>query len=113
MPRTPVVTAKKEHIMLRQRVWSFIAAMAALTLGATSASAMHPELRFAEVAQAADLIFVGTVESQTSRMNQAGSLIVTDVAFDVEVVSATDRSRQQGSSRITLTFRAAPSATFP
>jgi hypothetical protein len=84
---------------------SFAVALAAFTLTATTARASHVRIALAEMAQTAHLVFVGTVESQTSRTNDAGTMIVTDVVFtDVEVVSATDSSRQRNSSRITLTF---------
>ncbi|MFC2169561.1 hypothetical protein ACFLRM_03195 [Acidobacteriota bacterium] len=65
--------------------------------------AMFPKLPFEEVAQSADLIFVGTVEMQQSRINELGNMILTDVFFkDIEVVFATERSVQKDSLTILL-----------
>ncbi len=59
---------------------------------------------FAEVAQTADLIFIGTVEKQSSRFNDR-KMIVTDVFFTkIEIVHATERSAQKRGATIQLTY---------
>jgi hypothetical protein len=80
-------------------------AAVAAVLGTSTASAVSLRVSFAEMAQSADLVFVGTVTSQTCRTNAAGTMVFTDATFgDVEIVSATERSRQRASRQITLTF---------
>ena len=60
-------------------------------------------LSFGEVAQSADLIFVGTVESQKSRFNEQQTLILTEVLFsDIVIINSTDRATQSRSSDIIL-----------
>jgi hypothetical protein len=91
--------------MPRQRLLSVAVMLTALALGANAARAHQIALPFAEVAQTANLIFVGTVESQSARMNDNGNMIFTDVTFaDVEVVNATSLSKQKQASRVQLTF---------
>jgi hypothetical protein len=91
--------------MFRQSLFNIAITLVALVFGASAARAHEVEISFAEMAQTADLIFVGTVESQSSRINDTGSMIFTDVMFaDVETVNTTTRSKQQGSSRVQLTF---------
>jgi hypothetical protein len=91
--------------MLRQRLLSFAVVLTALAVGVSAARAHEMKVPFAEVAQTANLIFVGTVESQAVRMGANGNMIFTDVTFaDVEVVNATSRSKQKDASRVQLTF---------
>ncbi|MCF7805130.1 MAG: PQQ-binding-like beta-propeller repeat protein [Candidatus Marinimicrobia bacterium] len=53
-----------------------------MTFGFTdSVSGQVPRVTVPEVAQTADVIFMGTVLEQESRVNDAGNLIVTDVQF--------------------------------
>jgi hypothetical protein len=91
--------------MLRQRLLGFAVMLTALALGANAVRANEIKVPFAEVAQTANLIFIGTVESQSARMNDNRSMIFTDVTFaDVEVVNATSLSKQKQASRVQLTF---------
>jgi hypothetical protein len=74
-----------------------------LTL-AGSARAMQIKLSLDEIAQTADLIFVGTVMDQSTRANDRKTMIFTDVTFgDVQVVHATTKSVQRAGSEIKLT----------
>jgi hypothetical protein len=80
-------------------------AFALLTLLAIPASASQMALSFAEVAQNADLIFVGTVSSQSCRFNATRTIIFTDVAFEnVELIHASTTARQKRASTITITY---------
>src|SRR3712207_3859482 len=91
--------------MLSRRHIALAFALASLAFGANAAFAHHAQIPFAEVAQSSDLVFVGTVVSQTPRVNDAGSMVFTDVTFvDVEIVNASGRSRQQAAPSITLAF---------
>jgi hypothetical protein len=67
--------------------------------------AMEMNLPFAEVAQNADLVFIGTAAKQESRFNAQQSLIFTEVLFeDIHIVHANKPSVQKSSSFITLTY---------
>ena len=75
----------------------------AIALSATAAYAVQLKLSLNEIAQTADLIFIGTVQSQSSRYTDARTAIQTDVVFqDIQEVHSTDRSRQRGAATITL-----------
>jgi hypothetical protein len=90
---------------IQRRLLQFATVLAVLVFGANLSLAHHVRVSFAEVAQTADLVFVGTVASQSSRLNEKGTMAYTDVTFaDVEVVNATGRSKQKAASTITLTF---------
>jgi hypothetical protein len=81
-----------------------LALLAASMLWASPSGAMHIKLAFEEIAQSADLIYMGTVEKQISRFNEKG-MIVTDVYFkEVTIIHATDRSQQKDLSEIRLTY---------
>jgi hypothetical protein len=68
-------------------------------------SGIQMHLPFAEVAQTADLIFVGTAVQESCRINQQQSMIFTDVLFeDISIVHAKGSSVQRGSETIRLTF---------
>lgn len=76
-----------------------------LACSAQVASAQIAKLAFEEIAQSADLIFTGTVESQTSRVNSQGRMILTDVIFkEVTVINATARAKQEQEKQIRLTY---------
>ncbi|MFC2169645.1 CFI-box-CTERM domain-containing protein [Acidobacteriota bacterium] len=65
---------------------------------------MHSRLPFEEIAQSADLIFIGTVEGQEIRINELGNMILTDVFFkDIDIIHATEQSVQKNSLTIQLT----------
>lgn len=67
--------------------------------------AQQLKLSLEEIAQKADLIFVGTVENQTARVNKEQTMIFTDVLLkDIRVVYGTKKSIQKGSSEILLTY---------
>jgi len=67
--------------------------------------AMQVNVPLGEVAQEADLIFIGTVEQQESYFNQQQTLIMTEVLFkDMVIVHSSDRSRQKESAAITLAY---------
>jgi hypothetical protein len=58
-----------------------------------------------EIAQTADLIFIGTVDKQHSRLNELHTITFTDVYFqDIVIIHATDRSVQKGLPVIQLTY---------
>jgi hypothetical protein len=79
--------------------------LVAFLLCAHVASAEQLKLSFAEVAQTADLIFIGTVSEQSSRVNDKRTMIFTDVVFRaIQIVHATARSTQKSSATIRLTY---------
>jgi hypothetical protein len=68
-------------------------------------SGIQMHLSFPEVAQTADLVFVGTAVQESCWINQQQSMIFTDVLFgDISVVYAKGNSVQKGSETIRLTF---------
>lgn len=77
---------------------------AAAALGASVAyAAVQLRLSLDEISQSADLIFIGTVQSQSSRYTDARTAIQTDVIFrDIREVHSTEKSRQRGAATITL-----------
>ncbi len=67
--------------------------------------AMHINLPFAEVAQSADIIFLGTVERQESLFNEQQTSILTEVLFtDTVIIHATGQAVQRDASFITLKY---------
>jgi hypothetical protein len=65
----------------------------------------YPKLSLQEIAQKADLIFVGTVIRQRSHYNDQRTAIETDVTFaDIRIEHQTERARQRGTDRIRLTY---------
>jgi hypothetical protein len=76
-----------------------------IAFGINAASAHTPKLAFKEIAQTADLIFVGTVAREENRANDNGSMAVTSVFFnDITLIHATNRSLQRGESEVRLTY---------
>ncbi|MFQ6092289.1 MAG: hypothetical protein ACE5OR_06345, partial [bacterium] len=68
-------------------------------------SGLQIHLSFEEVAQTADLIFVGTAAQESCWVNQQQTMIFTDVLFeDISLVHAKRSSLQKGSKTIRLTF---------
>lgn len=58
---------------------------------------------FAEIAQRSNLIFIGTVDKQANRVLENKRMAFTDVFFkDIEIISATARSKQKDSPTIRL-----------
>lgn len=79
--------------------------LAVLLLGAGVVQAIHLKVSLPEMAQTADLVFVGTVASQSTRLGTARTMPVTDVHFgDVQVIHATTQSLQRSAAVITLTY---------
>jgi hypothetical protein len=84
---------------------SLILLCVALLLCVHTASAEQLKLSFAEIAQTADIIFVGTVAEQSTRMNEKRTMIFTDVTFkDIQVINATTQSVQREAATIRLTY---------
>jgi hypothetical protein len=91
--------------MNSSRHLSRILLLVVFALASSAVQAQYLKLPFEEVAQTADLIFIGTVDSQSSRLNDRKTMIFTDITFrDVTVVSATGRSVQRRSPSIRLTY---------
>lgn len=66
-------------------------------------AASQVNLSFAEVAQGADLIFIGTVENQESRFNDQQTIIITEVLFsDIVIIHSAPQAVQGDSSSIVL-----------
>lgn len=87
------------------RYLRLIVPIVSFLLDANLAYPMQLKLSFEEVAQTADLVFVGTVEKQNSRLNEKHTTVFTDVSFkDVVVVHATNQSVQRDSSTVQLTY---------
>jgi len=69
----------------------------------STAEASHLRLSFKEVANSADLVFVGTVDRLETRFNSQGTFIITEVYFrDIVMVHGTHRSVQKDSTTIIL-----------
>ncbi|HJR09476.1 MAG TPA: hypothetical protein VJ842_19600, partial [Pyrinomonadaceae bacterium] len=82
-----------------------MASLLLLILAASVSSAHDISLPLEETAQNADLIFIGTVAKQTYRLNDAKTMIFTDVLFrDIKVLHGTNRSKQKASSEVLLTY---------
>jgi fibronectin type 3 domain-containing protein len=101
----------KESFMRRSCGWGFMLSMGVALLGVgtsldvTKALGTVVHVPFEEAAQTADLIFVGTVEKQQSRLNEKNTMIFTDVDFtNISIVYATERSVQKDSKGIRLTY---------
>src|SRR4051812_19999518 len=76
-----------------------------LILCCNTASAEQLSLSFAEVAQTADIIFIGTVSQQSTRINDKRTMIFTDVTFkDIQIIHATTQSVQREAATIRLTY---------
>ena len=87
---------------MRRHIWMLLAFLA---FGAGAAQAVQLKVSLSEVSQTADLIFVGTVTGQSSRLSATKTMPVTDVSFgDIEVVHATTRSTQRNAATVTLTY---------
>jgi hypothetical protein len=87
---------------MSRRIWMLLVFLA---LGAGAAHAVQLKVSLSEVSQTADLIFVGTVTGQSSRLSATKTMPVTDVSFgDIEVIHATPRSTQRNAGTITLTY---------
>jgi hypothetical protein len=68
-------------------------------------AAQSLKLTFDDVIRGSDLIFIGTASSEVSRLNDAGTMIFTDVTFThVRVVASTDRSVQKQRGVVVLTL---------
>ena len=77
----------------------------ALSFCFKTANADVLKLSFAEVAQTADIVFIGTVSQQSTRMNDKRTMIFTDVTFkDIRVIHATPQSVQREAATIRLTY---------
>jgi hypothetical protein len=69
------------------------------------ASAGHPIAPFEEVVQTADLIFIGTVAGQATRLSDTGKTVLTDVSLNnIEVIHATASSVQKAAKKIVVTY---------
>jgi hypothetical protein len=63
------------------------------------------ELSFAEIAQTAHLIFIGTVTKQNCRWNEKHTMIFSDIYFkDIDVIHSTEFSVQKTVRDVTLTY---------
>ncbi|NCC55947.1 MAG: hypothetical protein EOM11_10820, partial [Erysipelotrichia bacterium] len=75
-----------------------------LLISSASLYGQVPKLQINEIAQEADLIFIGTVEQQQCRKGVNNKIILTDVTFkEIEVIYSTPESLQKTSSKIVLT----------
>lgn len=78
-----------------------------LLLAAAPAPARASQLQvsFEELAQTSDFIFIGTVASQSARINDRRTMIFTDVLFrDIQVLHATERSLQRAAPTVKVTY---------
>ena len=88
--------------LMTRRIWMLLAFLA---FGAGAAHAVQLKVSLSEVSQTADLIFVGTVTGQSSRLSATKTMPVTDVSFgDIEIIHATPRSTQRNAATVTLTY---------
>ena len=87
---------------MTRRIWMLLAFLA---FGAGAAHAVQLKVSLSEISQTADLIFIGTVTGQSTRLSATKTMPVTDVSFgDIEVVHATTRSTQRNAATVTLTY---------
>ena len=87
---------------MTRRIWMLLAFLA---FGAGAAHAVQLKVSLSEISQTADLIFIGTVTGQSTRLGATKTMPVTDVSFgDIEVVHATTRSTQRNAATVTLTY---------
>ncbi len=78
---------------------------ACLFISSRITNAVHLNLSFEEIAQIADMIFIGSVQKQNTRLGDMKKMVFTDIHFeDVVIIHATNRSVQRDSSIITLSF---------
>jgi hypothetical protein len=104
-PQARASQSQRSPLKISQRLRGLLFLALALILCCHTASAEQLELSFAEVAQTADLIFVGTVSQQSTRMNDKRTMIFTDVTFkDIQVVQANAQSVQRRAATIRLTY---------
>lgn len=102
--RRACAPARRQFKALR-RLHSLVLLLLAFILSVNTASAEQLKLSFTEVAQTADLIFIGTVSEQSSRLNDKRTMVFTDVLFkDLEIIHATQRSAQKSSSVVRVTY---------
>ena len=74
-------------------------------MSVNTASAEQLKLSFTEVAQTADLIFIGTVSEQRTRLNDKRTMVFTDVLFkDIQIIHATEQSAQKSLPVVRLTY---------
>lgn len=100
-PLTSLRVAARAHNAIFRLMFSLVL----LAFVANAISAHTPKLAFKEIAQTADLIFVGTVAREENRVNDNGSMAVTDVFFsDLTLIHATTRSVQRRQSEVRLTY---------
>jgi len=79
--------------------------LACVALGAGVAQAIHLKVSLSELSQTADLIFIGTVTGQSTRLSATRTMPLTDVVFaEIQVVHATPQSVQRDAATITLTY---------
>ena len=92
-------TVKMERII-------FLGAFFLFSLLATqNVSGMHHHLSFEEIAQTADLIFIGTAFEKSSWINEQQTMAYTDILFDnITIVHAHSKSWQKDSEMIRLTY---------
>ncbi len=89
---------------IKQIVWVSLL-MLLFLLAPRTAAGMEPRVSFNEVAQTADLIFIGTVVDQGCRLNDRQTMVFTDVFFDdISILHATVGAVQKENSMITLTY---------
>ncbi len=90
------------------RIVNYLRPVLALIILVSSVSnvfAQYLKLPFEEIAQTADLIFIGTADTPRSRLNEQKSMVFTDVLFkDVRIINASSRSVQRRASVIKFTY---------
>ena len=82
-----------------------MAQLAFLCLSSYISATFYPKLSLEEIAQTADIIFVGTAVSEYSRIAPLKTMIFTDVIFErITVIHAKESSLQKNGRNVVLTF---------
>jgi hypothetical protein len=96
---------EQEDTMNSPQYQKSLLTVACILLASSLSYGQHLRLRFDEVAQSADLIFIGTVDRQENRVNDSGNMAFTDVYFkDIEVLSSKRGSAQKDLTTIKLSY---------
>lgn len=84
---------------------AFLSFAAAIILSSGIGVAQQPKLGIDEIAQSADLIFIGAVQRQETRWNDSRRMILTDIYFgDIVQVAANARAVQANKDVVRLTY---------
>ena len=77
------------------------------------AGASYRKLSIAEIAQTADIIFIGTVTGKPCRFSPKGTMIFTDVVFeDIQLIHMSGRAALHSQNKVVLTYAGGESGSY-